>query len=557
MARKKIKAKTRKRRISSKKSKKVRQKTLKIKSVNTKYIFITGGMSGLGKGLITASTAKLLQTMGYNVSVIKIDPYVNVDAGTMSPFEHGEVFVTADGYESDQDLGVYERFLNKNLGRQHNITTGKIYWQVLQKERQGKYLGKTVQIVPHITNEIKDEIKKVALEEAADFCIIEIGGTVGDIESAPFLEAARQLSLEENVKFIHAVYVPELTLKEQKTKIAQHSVKKLREEGIQPDFLMTRSEKPLTEQARNKISLFCNVKPSNIISFHYIGEIYRMPLVFYEQDFDKLLLHEFNLPEEKANLQEWKKAIERKEQAKKSITIGIVGKYSKLQDSYISIQQAFKHCEYALGIAINLEWIDAEKIEQGFLLNNLQLDGILIPGGFGERGIEGKIMAIKYARENNLPFLGLCLGFQLAAIEFARDVLGLKEAHSTEFAKTKYPIIYLLPGQDLNKLGGTMRLGNYDCKIKKKSLAYQIYKKMLVKERHRHRYEFNNKYKKRFEKAGMLFSGISNDKYKLAETLELKEHAFFFATQYHAEFSSRFERPSPVFLEFVRACEKV
>ncbi|MBU2496996.1 MAG: CTP synthase (glutamine hydrolyzing) [Nanoarchaeota archaeon] len=525
---------------------------------STKYIFVTGGMSGLGKGLITSSAAKLLQSMGYNISIIKIDPYVNVDAGTMSPFEHGEVFVTSDGYESDQDLGVYERFLNKNLGKEHNITTGRIYWQVIQKERQGKYLGKTVQIIPHITNEIQDEIKKVAEDENADFCIVEIGGTVGDIESSPFLEAARQLAFHENVKYIHAVFIPESTLKEQKTKIAQHSVQKLREMGIQPNILMTRSETPLNEEARKKLSLFCNVKESNIFSFHYIGEIYRMPLVFYEQDFDKILLKEFGMQEKKANLHEWRRTIEKKSKANKNITIGIVGKYSKLEDSYISIEQALKHCEYNFGININIEWLDAEKIEKGFLLSNLQLDGILVPGGFGARGIAGKIKAIEYARENNIPFLGLCLGFQLAAIEFARNKLGMREANSTEFSKTKNPIIYLLPGQDLNKLGGTMRLGDCECKIRKKSLAHKIYKKVNIAERHRHRYEFNNKYKKRFENAGMLFSGTSDDKYKLGEILELKnqEHPFFLATQYHAEFTSRFEKPSPVFMEFVRACSE-
>jgi len=534
------------------------KKTGKEKRKGANYIFITGGMSGLGKGLVTASTAKILQSLGFNVTVIKIDPYLNVDAGTMSPFEHGEVFVTSDGYESDQDLGVYERFLNKNLTRAHNITTGRIFWQVLQKERAGKYLGKTIQPIPHITNEIKGEIKKVVVEEDADFVVVEIGGTVGDIENALFLEAIRQLAFTEKVKFIHVVYIPELILKEQKTKMAQHSVKRLREVGIEPDFLIARTAKPLTEEARKKLSLFCNVKLSNVISSHDISDIYRLPLLFLEQDYDILLLREFGLPEQKANLSSWKRAIERKENAKKTINIGIVGKYSKLRDSYISIEQAFKHCEYALGLHINLEWIDAEKIENGFLLNNLSLNGILVPGGFGERGAEGKIKAIRYARENGIPFLGLCLGFQLAAIEFARNVLGLRDANSTEFSKTKNSVIYLLPGQDLKKMGGTMRLGNCDCKIKKRSLAYKIYKKTLVKERHRHRYEFNSKYKKRFEKAGMNLAGVSTDKLKLAEILELasKIHPFFFATQYHAEFTSRFERPSSVFLEFARAAAK-
>lgn len=547
---------------SNKSRQKAKNKKRKISKVKAgrhpNYIFITGSMSGLGKGLVTASTAKILQNLGYNVTVIKIDPYINVDAGTMSPFEHGEVFVTADGYEGDQDLGMYERFLNKNLSRDHNITTGRIFWQVIQKERAGKYLGKTVQPIPHITNEIKSEIKRVAAEEDADFCVVEIGGTVGDIENSLFLEAVRQLAFTEKAKFVHVVYVPELTLREQKTKMAQHSVKILREAGIEPDFLIARTENSLSEEARGKLSLFCNVKLSNVISSQDIADIYELPLILFEQDYDKLLLREFGLQERKTDLGGWKKALERKENARKEITIGIVGKYSKLQDSYISIEQAFKHCEYSLGLRINLEWIDAEKIENGFLLNNLSLNGILVPGGFGERGAEGKIKAIRYARENGIPFLGLCLGFQLAAIEFARNVLGLRDANSTEFSKTKNSVIYLLPGQDLKKMGGTMRLGNRDCKVNKRSLAHKIYKKTLVKERHRHRYEFNSKYKKRFEKAGMNIAGVSTDKLKLAEILELSSqtHPFFFSTQYHAEFTSRFERPSPVFLEFVRAAEK-
>lgn len=521
----------------------------------SRYLFITGSMSGLGKGLVTASIAKLLQSQGYNISIAKIDPYINVDAGTMSPFEHGEVFVTADGYEGDQDLGTYERFLDKNLNRTHNLTTGRIFSQVIRKEREGKYLGKTVQPIPHITNEIKDELHAIAAKEQADFVVVEIGGTVGDIENQLFLEAARQIAFEEPAKFVHVVYIPELTLKEQKTKMAQHSVRELMRVGIDPDFLVTRSEECLGEEARRKLSLFCNIKYSNIISSHNVGDTYKMPLVFMEQDFDRLILQEFGLKNGKANLDVWRRAIERKERAQKKITIGIVGKYSRLQDSYVSIVHALRHCEHALGVRIEVEWIDSERLEEGLLLNNTQIDGLLVPGGFGNRGVEGKIRAIRYARENGIPFLGLCLGFQLAAIEYARDVLGLKDANSTEFIKTKNPIIYLLPGQDLDKLGATMRLGNCPFVIKKKSLAHRIYGRLLMGERHRHRYEFNNKYKKRFERQGMLFGGISSDKLKLAETLELpqSEHPFFFATQYHAEFTSRFERPSPVFLAFAKA----
>ncbi len=521
------------------------------------YIFITGGMSGLGKGLVTASTAKILQSLGFNVTVIKIDPYLNVDAGTMSPFEHGEVFVTSDGYESDQDLGVYERFLNKNLTRDHNITTGRIFWQVLQKERAGKYLGKTVQPIPHITNEIKGEIKKVVDEENADFVVVEIGGTVGDIENALFLEAIRQLAFTEKVKFIHVVYIPELILKEQKTKMAQHSVKRLREVGIEPDFLIARTAKPLTEEARKKLSLFCNVKLSNVISSHDISDIYRLPLLFLEQDYDILLLREFGLPEQKANLSSWKRAIERKENAKKTINIGIVGKYSKLRDSYISIEQAFKHCEYALGLHINLEWIDAEKIENGFLLNNLSLNGILVPGGFGERGAEGKIKAIRYARENGIPFLGLCLGFQLAAIEFARNVCGLKDATSAEFTKkSKNFVIDVMGDQEVllreKKYGATMRLGAYPCRVKKGTLAFKAYGKEQISERHRHRYEINNEYRDILESKGMVFSGINPER-DLVEIAELKDHPFFMGTQFHPELKSRPLRPHPLFCEFIKA----
>ncbi|HIH17541.1 MAG TPA: CTP synthase [Nanoarchaeota archaeon] len=538
---------------SSHKSSRIANKFPPVKKA--RYLFVTGSMSGLGKGLVTASIAKLLQSQGFNVSIAKIDPYINVDAGTMSPFEHGEVFVTADGYEGDQDLGTYERFLDKNLNRAHNITTGRIFSQVIAKEREGKYLGKTVQPIPHITDEIKDALHSIAQRENADFVVVEIGGTVGDIENQLFLEAAKQIAFEEPAKFVHVVYIPELTLKEQKTKMAQHSVRSLQSAGIDPNFLIARSENPLGEEARRKLALFCNVKYSNIISSHNVGDTYKMPLVFIEQNFDKLILEEFGLKNGRANLDSWRRAVERKERAQKKITIGIVGKYSRLQDSYVSIVHALRHCEHTLGIRINVEWIDSERLEEGLMLDNTQIDGLIVPGGFGNRGVEGKICAIRYARENGIPFLGLCLGFQLAAIEYARDVLGLKDANSTEFTKTKNPIIYLLPGQDLNKLGATMRLGNCPFTIKKKSLTHKIYGKLLMGERHRHRYEFDNRYKKRFEAGGMIFGGISADKLRLAETLELPQdkHPFFFATQYHAEFTSRFERPSPVFLAFAKA----
>jgi len=522
----------------------------------TYYIFVTGGMSGLGKGLVTASIGKILQNLGFRVSLIKIDPYLNVDAGTMSPFEHGEVFVTADGYEADQDLGLYERFLNRDLSKDHNVTSGKIYSQVLRKERDGKYLGETVQIIPHVTGEIMSEIKNVVKKEGADFCVVEIGGTVGDLESGIFFEAARQLSLKEKVCFVHVTLVPALTLGEQKTKLTQHSVQRLREIGIQPNFIIARSKRILEEKAKQKISLFCDVKPESIISGYDVEDIYEIPLNFINQDMDKQITKFFGLGERKAKLNEWENLIEKKKQAKKIIKIGMIGKYSQLKDSYVSIEQALKHCEYALAINIKLDWVDAEEIEKN--LEKLKdYDGILVPGGFGKRGIGGKIKAIEYARKRNIPFLGLCLGFQLAIIEFARNVLGVKDADSTEFAQTAHPVICLLPGQDLGRLGGTMRLGNWECLLKKGTLTYSIYGKERIKERHRHRYEFNNKYKKMFEEAGLIFSG-TNPKQGLAEIIELpaSSHKFFLATQFHPEFSSRVERPSPIFLAFAKACLK-
>jgi len=517
-----------------------------------RYIFVTGAMSGLGKGLVTASIGRILKDIGFRVSLIKIDPYLNIDAGTMSPYEHGEVFVTSDGYEADQDLGLYERFMNYNLSRKHNITSGKVYWQVLKKEREGKYLGKTVQIIPHVTSEIIEEIENVIKNEKSDFCIVEIGGTVGDIESSIFLEAARQISLKKETCFVHVTLVPTLTLDEQKTKLTQHSVQRLREIGIQPNFIVARSKEPLSKKARDKISLFCNINPRNIISGYDVDDIYTIPLNFIKQDFDILLMKFFKLRPRKARLNLWKELIKRKRNARNSIDVGIIGKYSYLKDSYISIEQALKHCEYALSININIDFVEAENIEKDKRILN-KYHGIIIPGGFGYRGSGGKLLAIKYTRENNIPFLGLCLGFQLAIIEFARNVLGIKDANSTEFGETKNPVIYLLPGQDLNKLGGTMRLGDHECIIKTNTLAYRVYGEKRIKERHRHRYEFNNFYRERFENAGMIFSGI-NPKQELAEILELRNHKFFIATQFHPEFKSRLERPSPIFLAFVKAC---
>ena len=513
----------------------------------TYYIFVTGSMSGLGKGLVSASIAKILQDIGYKVSIVKIDPYLNVDAGTMSPYEHGEVFVTADGYEADQDLGLYERFLNRDMTKANNITSGRVYQAILRKERQGKYLGKTVQIVPHAIDEILFEIDEVVKKEKPCFCIVEIGGTVGDIESAVFLEAARQLSLEKKVCFVHVTFVPTLTLEEQKTKLTQQSVRGLREVGIEPNFIFARSNAKLSGYARKKIALFCNVQPENIISAYDVDDIYTLPLNFAQQNFDILLLRKFGLHARKAKLRNWKVALEKKKQAKRRIKIAIIGKYSKLKDAYVSIEQALKHCEYALALNILLEWLEAEKLD---IKELKKYDGILVPGGFGVRGTEEKIKAIKLAREKNIPFLGLCLGFQLAVIEFARDVIGMGDASSAEFMKTANPVINLLPGQDLDKMGGTMRLGEQTCSIKEGTLAYRIYKKNVIKERHRHRYEFNYAYSKQFEQAGMVFSGAS----RFVEILELPGHGFFIATQFHPEFKSRLEQPAPIFLAFSRAC---
>jgi len=523
-----------------------------------KYVVVTGGvLSGLGKGIITSSIALLLKSRGYTVTAIKIDPYLNCDAGTMNPFQHGEVFVLEDGGEVDLDLGNYERFLDINLSRENNITTGKVYKNVIEKERRGDYLGKTVQIVPHITDEIKGWIRRVAEGSGADICVVEIGGTVGDIESMPFLEAVRQLHLEEgheNVVFIHTTLVPILrVVGEQKTKPTQHSVKELRAIGIDPDIIVGRSTKRLSKEVKEKISLFCNVDKEAVFSSPDAEYIYEVPLILEEQGISKYVLKLLNLPYKEAELSEWKKFVERIKKAKREVSIAIVGKYTALGDSYLSILEAFCHAGAEFDVKVHVIWVEAEDLEAGDFSMLEKVHAILVPGGFGERGAEGKIKAIEFARKNKMPFLGICFGFQLAVVEYGRNVLGL-ECHSTEVKpNVKHPIITILPEQyGVQQLGGTMRLGAQPILIKEGTLAYELYKSTKIYERHRHRYEVNPKYIDELEKNGLIFSGIAEDRIRM-EILELPEHPYFIASQFHPEFKSRPLKPAPLFYGFVKA----
>lgn len=526
-----------------------------------KYIFITGGViSSLGKGIATASIAKILESCGFKVSLIKFDPYLNVDPGTMNPYQHGEVYVTSDGAETDLDLGHYERFTKARLTRLNNVTTGQIYSAVLTKERRGDYLGKTIQVIPHITDELKGRIRKVAKESRAEIILMEIGGTVGDIESLPFLEAARQFGLEEgraNVLYIHLTLVPYIKVADEiKTKPTQHSVGTLREIGIQPDILLCRTEKPLSEEVKAKISLFCNVSQNAVIEALDVSTIYEIPLVFKNQGLDKIILRHFGLKPKQTDLKSWQEeVVDRVLYPKHKTTIAVVGKYIELQDAYKSIYEALRHGGAANDCQVEIKKIDSESIELDGPEKILAgVSGVLVPGGFGYRGIEGKIKAIQYARENKLPFFGICLGMQCAAIEFARDVLGLKRANSTEFIKyTKEPIIGLLEEQrKIKVMGGSMRLGGYPCRLAKASKAYQAYRKPLIYERHRHRYEFNNRYRKAFLKKGMIFSGIYPKK-NLVEIMELRDHPWFVGVQFHPEFQSKPDRAHPLFREFIKA----
>jgi CTP synthase len=516
-----------------------------------RYVVITGGvMSGLGKGITTSSIAKILQSMGFSVTAIKIDPYVNVDAGTMSPFEHGEVFVLEDGGEVDQDLGNYERFLDVKLTREHNITTGKVYQRVIEKERKGDYLGKTVQVIPHITDEIKGIIKSVSLPH--DFSVIEVGGTVGDIESMPFLEAVRQLALEEQVVFVHVTLVPVSdVVGEQKTKPTQHSVKELRQVGISPTIIVCRSRKPLEEKIRGKIALFCNVHEDRVISAYDMDDIYKVPLLLESECIGEKILSQFGM-KKRAHLKKWEKIISR--HMKKEVRVALCGKYVHLGDSYISIKEALKHASFLTGVKARMELLDVETLDREELS---QYDGIIVPIGYGPRGAEGKIDAIRYSRENGVPFLGLCFGMQLAVVEYARTILGLEKANSTEIdPKTPHPVIDLLPEQQhISHLGGTMRLGAYEAVIVRNTLAHRLYKKKSIFERHRHRWEVNPAYVKRLEEGGLLFSARSPNGIVM-ETLELPTHPFFLATQFHPEYTSRLENPSPPFVGFVQSMGK-
>lgn len=525
-----------------------------------KYIIVTGGvLSGLGKGISASSIGKLLKSRGLKVTAIKIDPYLNCDAGTMNPYQHGEVYVLEDGGEVDLDLGNYERFLDIDLTSEHNITTGKVYKAVIEKERRGDYLGNTVQIIPHITNEIRERIKDVAEKSKVDVVIVELGGTVGDIESMPFLEAVRQLHREvgdENLIFVHTTLVPIIgVVGEQKTKPTQHSVKELRAIGIQPDIIIGRSEKLLSKETKRKISLFCDVPESGVVSAPDATSIYEVPLILERQGLTDFLLKRLGLRARRDDLKDWKRFVQ-KLNAKSSVEIAVVGKYVHLKDSYISISEAFKHSGAKANVRVKVRWIEAEDLEEDCsLLDGVQ--GILVPGGFGQRGTEGKILAIKYARERCIPFLGICLGFQMAIVEFARNVLRYKDANSSEFDReTKHPVIDLLPEQKKVKdLGGTMRLGANNIVIEKGSLAYRLYKSTTISERHRHRYEVNPEFIPKIESAGLRFTGKSYNN-KRMEIAEISNHRYFIASQFHPEFKSRPGNPAPLFLGLVQSARK-
>lgn len=529
-------------------------------SSSVKYIFVTGGVtSSLGKGILAASLAKLLQARGYSVTIQKLDPYINVDPGTLNPYEHGECFVTDDGAETDLDLGHYERFLNVPTSQANNVTTGRIYQSVIEKERRGDYLGKTVQVIPHITDEIKNRIKLLGKTGKFQFVITEIGGTVGDIESLPYVEAVRQLKWElgKDAIVIHLTLIPYLTTTgELKTKPTQHSVKLLLEYGVQPNILVCRTEHPLSKDIRKKIALFCNVEPNSVIEARDASTIYEVPLLMANEKLDEVVLKQLQLEvPKKLDLDNWKKFLKKFQSPKHTVNIGLVGKYVELKDSYKSISEAFVHAGASNDCKVNIEWIHSESIDNKNVKTKLgHLNGILVAPGFGQRGIEGKITAIKFARENKVPFLGICLGMQCAVIEFARNVLGLKGANSSEMdEKTKYPVIHLLEEQRkvVNK-GGTMRLGSYSCNVSANTQAWSVYKQKQINERHRHRYEFNNTYLPDFEKAGMIASGL-NPGGKLVDIIELKNHPWFVGVQFHPEYKSTVANPHPLFVSFVKA----
>ena len=529
-----------------------------------KYVFVTGGVvSGLGKGITAASLGRLLKARGYTVTMQKFDPYINIDPGTMNPVQHGEVFVTDDGAETDLDLGHYERFIDINLNKYSNVTTGKIYSEVLQKERRGDYLGATVQVIPHITNAIKEKIMRAGTTTDSDIVITEIGGTVGDIESLPFIEALRQMKSDlgsDNVFYIHTTLIPYLRAAgEMKTKPTQHSVKELRSYGIQPNMLVVRTEQPITREMRNKIASFCDVEPEAVIESLDVKTIYSIPLNVQKQNMDQIVLDHFDVQAPKADMSEWIDLEHHVQNLSRTIKIALVGKYVALQDAYISVTEALKHAGYTDDADIDLKKISAEDVTPENVEELLgDADGILVPGGFGDRGIEGKITAIKYARENDVPFLGICLGMQMASVEFARNVLGLKDANSAEIdPKTPDNIIDLMADQeDVEDMGGTQRLGAYPCKLKPGTVAAKAYhNEEVVMERHRHRYEFNNKYREAMAAKGMVFSGTSPDN-RLVEVIELPKKRFFVASQYHPEFLSRPNRPEGLFKAFIDAANQ-
>ncbi|WP_168123088.1 CTP synthase [Paenibacillus sp. HB172176] len=526
----------------------------------TKYIFVTGGVvSSLGKGITAASLGRLLKNRGLKVTIQKFDPYINVDPGTMSPYQHGEVFVTDDGAETDLDLGHYERFIDINLSKNSNVTTGKIYSNVITKERRGDYLGGTVQVIPHITNEIKERVFRAGKEAGSDVVITEIGGTVGDIESLPFLEAIRQIKSDigrDNVMYIHVTLIPYIKAAgEVKTKPTQHSVKELRSIGIQPNVIVCRSEYPLAEDLKRKIGLFCDIDANAVIECLDASTLYEVPLMLREQGLDEIVVNHLKLVTDQPDMHEWELLVDRVKSLHKTTEIAIVGKYVALHDAYLSIVESLGHAGIAEDSEIKIRWVDAENLTDDNVKEALSgVQGILVPGGFGDRGIEGKISAIRYAREQKVPFFGICLGMQVAVIEYARNVAGMTGANSSEInSSTPYPVIDLLPDQkDIEDMGGTMRLGLYPCKIAGETIASREYGDELVYERHRHRYEFNNEYREGIENAGLIISGTSPDG-RLVEMVEMKDHPWFLAVQFHPEFTSRPNRPQPLFKGFVKA----
>ena len=527
----------------------------------TKYVFVTGGVvSGLGKGITASSLALLLKSRGYKVFMQKFDPYINVDPGTMNPIQHGEVYVTYDGCETDLDLGHYERFIDEELNYTSNITSGKIFSSVIEKERKGEYLGATVQMVPHVTNEIKNKVYEAGVSSKADIVITEIGGTVGDIESQTFIESLRQIQYElghENTFFVHTTLIPYIYGSgELKTKPTQNSVRDLRNMGITPNAIVCRTPIELNENIVKKLSLFCSVPEENIINAVDVKNIYQIPINFYNQKIDEIILKQFKLEVRKADIKYWFDLVNCVDNLKDEIEIALVGKYVELHDAYLSVAESLRHAGYKYNVKVNINWIDSESLEKsdvnlGDVFKNTK--GIIVPGGFGSRGIEGKINAIKYARENNVPFLGICLGMQLAVIEFARNVCNIKDASSTEFDQLcKEPIIDLMTDQkSIVNMGGTLRLGNYECNIKKNTLAFDDYKTSHILERHRHRYEFNNSYREILEKNGLVFSGI-NKVSNLVEIIEYPKHKHFIACQFHPEFKSRPTKPHPLFASFIK-----